>query len=177
MLGRANLLLSRGGLNGLAAFSVAGRNATASQVTSFVTETPFSGAFNLNKESSSVQKNVTRGFAAEAEPVAAAGKGAITQVRILLLLKEQTKKKKRIKGFLPNAQAPEKEQEIKNSTRFKNRTITRVNARAERDEVACYVVCECNRVSRGVVIIKGKLGLDEKETKGDPSATPPRNHL
>merc|ERR1712072_242362 len=79
MLGRANLLLSRGGLNGLAAFSVAGRNAVASQVTSFVTETPFS-AFNLNKEASSVQKNVTRGFAAEAEPVAAAGKGAITQV-------------------------------------------------------------------------------------------------
>merc|ERR1712072_319054 len=79
MLGRANLLLSRGGLNGLAAFSVAGRNAVASQVTSFVTETPFS-AFSLNKEASSVQKNVTRGFAAEAEPVAAAGKGAITQV-------------------------------------------------------------------------------------------------
>merc|ERR1739848_766965 len=79
MLGRANLPLSRGGLNGLAAFSVAGRNAVASQVTSFVTETPFS-AFSLNKEASSVQKNVTRGFAAEAEPVAAAGKGAITQV-------------------------------------------------------------------------------------------------
>merc|ERR1712072_181968 len=112
MLGRANLLLSRGGLNGLAAFSVAGRNAVASQVTSFVTETPFS-AFSLNKEASSVQKNVTRGFAAEAEPVAAAGKGAITQVGLLFFFFKQAerttkKERKETQEMGLSSQAPER---------------------------------------------------------------------
>ena len=77
----ATLAMRGGLLRSLAAWSVAGRTVAApvsQQVTSFVTQ---GSSFNASvNQENKLAKNVSRGFAAEAEPVSAAGKGAITQV-------------------------------------------------------------------------------------------------
>merc|ERR1712224_730105 len=77
-VGRANVV-ARSGLRCLAALS-SGRTAFSKLVAD-----PLPAFYNANLASKElvetrVEKNVSRGFAAEAEPVAAAGKGAITQV-------------------------------------------------------------------------------------------------
>ncbi len=77
-VGRANLV-ARGTLRSLAALSVAGRQIPAAQNLFTNLEGSVNSSFGPF-EPSKVSKNVFRGFAAEAEPVAAAGKGAITQV-------------------------------------------------------------------------------------------------
>ena len=72
-------MVARGTLRSLAALSVAGRHSPAAQNLFTNLEGSVNASF-APFEPSKVSKNVYRGFAAEAEPVAAAGKGAITQV-------------------------------------------------------------------------------------------------
>ena len=89
VVGRAHLV-AKSSLRSLAAFAVAGRQVAnfaphidGSGQSLFSSLNPFS---NVTNNANNVKaKNVVRGFAAEAEPVAAAGKGAITQVRSYLL--------------------------------------------------------------------------------------------
>merc|ERR1711977_153616 len=84
VVGRAHLV-AKSSLRSLAAFAVAGRQVAnfaphidGSGQSLFSSLNPFS---NVTNNANNVKaKNVVRGFAAEAEPVAAAGKGAITQV-------------------------------------------------------------------------------------------------
>jgi len=78
-VGRANVV-ARSGLRCLAALS-SGRTAFSKLVAD-----PLPAFYNANLASKElvetrVEKSLFRGFAAEAEPVAAGGKGAITQVR------------------------------------------------------------------------------------------------